>query len=1178
MESLIRVLEKTVSHLQTDQTEAVSFIQDFIQKDFTGFLKTLSDILYSQQNPPVVRAAAGLQLKNQLTARDDSLRQQQQDRWRNLPDDVRQYIKERVFSTLGTEVFRPSSAPQCVAYIAIAELSEKQWPNFIEALVQNIKNPTSSDKLKLATLEAIGYVCQEIITSEQQNSRKREITNGLNASMTTIYGYIGDCINSRNYELMTTSLQCLTGLLTWAQFNQNLMRFLCQLLRNCEIHPCQVSREFNEQRIAIMCATCECLNVCLERKHSKADSIDVRTSLYEDETNLRSIISTLDEINRLPVQQDSQSTSELARKLSQVITNIMRYVYVGPPEKPQNLQDMYSIMKVIIAHPSITISIEAVKFWNRVFAMAPKKPNPTMSDELTTSLLITCANKLIKATYDSQLYGYEFDCQQEFDNFQNKYRTEICELCRNLTQQNDRICFELVCNSIAKSIQQRNTNLNEWDALSSLASAVCAKLKDPSVYIMNSVELIKALMLSMDDALAQAASIPPNATGPEASLIPDLISSQLSSVSALYVFLPHWHHNDKELTKELLRKIILFAFHRPDKFIASSMHLVGNNTNLLSNEAFLRGFRLLSRHASASFVRVCLNHSKHLLDIFSYLKSIIDCLFSTTVDNPYSSEKCQLYEGLTLICNEETDEIIRKKFVLELFESIKWFKDYEFNCDQFIDFVGFNRFEVEQDGLTPQKIMSRPISATQLNRVKLSYVINFLGSLTKRLNSRNTLLPEILAFAKPILNIIFTMHALWLPEMKTKCAKEYQQFLFAPFNKAYKQQILDTILVNQKSSPAPEGSSLNDVNSLDIASRPAQGSEQYIELFSWNFYEALLVTMGAIIGKTSPEFYSYVNAAQLQAALTGAEYLPPLKMHKLIKHFIMPLVNTCSKDQHLIDTQLLPLLSKLLPFLFEMLDGQWKKVNKEDELIINGSGDGKIDQNQLLADEMVQDQLLRNLSRDFIDLMNLILIETIQPNDTNQANMNNNNSSIPSIQGVNNTNSATPNNTNNRQNQQQDLYKVGKLGLNLLAAGPDFVLKVMACTLTWSDSTLNAKTIFINQILIKHIIASNLIKSIDEASLWLGCMFSSVITSLRMFGEHEQNCSGLLTLFLYLYDNLNKTIPNFHDQLERMTGIAKNAFQRYDQETVKSNEKNKRAGLRKVLDSLVGNRVNLVMR
>lgn len=1168
MDELIRVLEKTVSNLQSDQNEAFRFIEEYMKRDLTGFLKALSEVLYCQQNPPIVRTAAGLQLKNQLTARDDNIRIRYQERWRSLPDETRRYIKERIFRTLGTEICRPYSSPQCVAYIAVAELNEAEWPSFIEALVQNTKSSPDDTKLKLATLEAIGYVCQEITSSEQQNNKKREITNGLNSSMATIYSYIGDCVSSQNYDLMTTALQCLSGLLSWAQSNDNLLRYLCQLLRNYELLPPQVPHEFSEQKSAIMSSTCECLNVCLERKHPKPDSIEIRTSLYEDEGNLHSIISTLGQLNRLShqqPQQDPQPISEVIKKLSQVLTNILRYVYLGPPEKPQNLLDMFAVMELIVRHPSISVSLEGIRFWNRFFAVSPKRPNPSFSNELVASLLITCANKLIKANYDTLLYGYEFDCQEEFETFQSKYRCEIHELCRHLTCQNDQTCFELVSNSIAKSLQERNINLNEWEALSSLTSAVCSKLKDPNLYLMNGVELVRALMLSMESALVQAASIPPESGGTDAGLIPQLVSYQLSCVSALYVFLPYWHRNDKQLTKDLLSKVISYAFHRPDKFTSSSRQLAGNNTNLLTNEAFLKGFRILSRHASASFVRACLNHSKHLVDIFLYLKSSVDCLFATVVDNPYSSEKCQLYEGLTLICNHQSDEVAKKKFVLELFESVEWFKEYELNCDQFIEFVGFNRLEVDQDAMNSQNMISQQMSPSQINRMKLTYVITFLGSIARRLDSRSTLLPEVLSFIRPILNIIFTMNALWMPEMKTKCLEEYRQFLFAPFNSTYKQQTLDVLLVNQKtgSSDINSLSSSYEINALgDLTVKPSKGNGQYIELFSWNFYETLLSTMGTMITKTSPELYSFINSMQLQTALTGAEYLPPLKMHKLIKNFIMPLVNTCSKNQHLIETQLLPLLSKLLPFLFDMLDRQWKKNLEDDSNVINGTS-GKVDQSQTLADEMVRDQLLRNLSRDFIDLMNMILVESVPPQDTN---LNNNSATLQSQQS-NKTPNSIGQKSGNRQ-QQQETHKIGMLGLNLLATGPDFIMKVMASTLTWSDSTLNAKAIFINQQLIKHILTSNPSKSIDEISIWLGCMFGSVITSLRKFGEHEQNCSGLLTLFLYLYENL-RTTPNFHDHLERMTGISKSAFEKYDQDSLKANEKNKRASLRRALDSLV---------
>uniref|UniRef100_A0A6G1SM36 Importin subunit beta-1 n=1 Tax=Aceria tosichella TaxID=561515 RepID=A0A6G1SM36_9ACAR len=179
MEDLTRVLERSISSNQTDQNEAVKYIQEFCQKDFVGFIQALSDVLYDQQNQPVVRAAAGLQLKNQLTARDEHLRHQQQERWRALPESTRAHIKDRVFKSLGTEIFRPWSAPQCVAYIALIELPEQQWPGLIPALAANVTDTTSNQQLKLASLEAIGYICQDIDQTCIQASDSKHILDAI---------------------------------------------------------------------------------------------------------------------------------------------------------------------------------------------------------------------------------------------------------------------------------------------------------------------------------------------------------------------------------------------------------------------------------------------------------------------------------------------------------------------------------------------------------------------------------------------------------------------------------------------------------------------------------------------------------------------------------------------------------------------------------------------------------------------------------------------------------------------------------------------------------------------------------------------------------------------------------------------------------------------------------------
>lgn len=109
--------------------------------------------------------AAGLQLKNKLTSKDQTLKTQYQQRWLSFPEETRAYIKSNILASLGTENSRPSSAAQCVAYVAVAELPSGQWIDLIQTLVTNVVGPNSTEMLKEATLEAIGYICQDIVSS-----------------------------------------------------------------------------------------------------------------------------------------------------------------------------------------------------------------------------------------------------------------------------------------------------------------------------------------------------------------------------------------------------------------------------------------------------------------------------------------------------------------------------------------------------------------------------------------------------------------------------------------------------------------------------------------------------------------------------------------------------------------------------------------------------------------------------------------------------------------------------------------------------------------------------------------------------------------------------------------------------------------------------------------------------
>ena len=109
--------------------------------------------------------AAGLQLKNCLTSKDLDKKQEYQKRWLTIPLQMRAYIKEHILAALGTETMRPSAAAQCTAYIAVIELPAGHWPELISVLVANITAPNTTELVREATLEAIGYICQDIVSN-----------------------------------------------------------------------------------------------------------------------------------------------------------------------------------------------------------------------------------------------------------------------------------------------------------------------------------------------------------------------------------------------------------------------------------------------------------------------------------------------------------------------------------------------------------------------------------------------------------------------------------------------------------------------------------------------------------------------------------------------------------------------------------------------------------------------------------------------------------------------------------------------------------------------------------------------------------------------------------------------------------------------------------------------------
>uniref|UniRef100_A0A670YXP0 Importin N-terminal domain-containing protein n=1 Tax=Pseudonaja textilis TaxID=8673 RepID=A0A670YXP0_PSETE len=190
-------------------------------------------VLANPGNSQVARVAAGLQIKNSLTSKDPDVKTQHQQRWLAIDASARREVKNYVLQTLGTETYRPSSASQCVAGIACAEIPMNQWPELIPQLVANVTNQHSTEHMKESTLEAIGYICQDI-DPEQLQDKSNEI-------LTAIIQGMRKEEPSNNVKLAATNALLNSLEFTKANFDKDSERhFIMQVV--CEATQCPDTR------------------------------------------------------------------------------------------------------------------------------------------------------------------------------------------------------------------------------------------------------------------------------------------------------------------------------------------------------------------------------------------------------------------------------------------------------------------------------------------------------------------------------------------------------------------------------------------------------------------------------------------------------------------------------------------------------------------------------------------------------------------------------------------------------------------------------------------------------------------------------------------------------------------------------------------------------------------------
>jgi importin subunit beta-1 len=174
---ILQTLENAL--LGTDpnkRTEAELQLSEAANSHFDKYLLLLIEALTNEEAKVEVRILAGLGLKNQLTAKDQKTKTQQQEHWLSLDDETRSKIKlSALLALLTSEPRVGGSAAQLVASIADIELPRNTWPELIPTIIENTK-PEKPEHVKRTSQLAIGYICE---TADPNNPAILAQSNGI---------------------------------------------------------------------------------------------------------------------------------------------------------------------------------------------------------------------------------------------------------------------------------------------------------------------------------------------------------------------------------------------------------------------------------------------------------------------------------------------------------------------------------------------------------------------------------------------------------------------------------------------------------------------------------------------------------------------------------------------------------------------------------------------------------------------------------------------------------------------------------------------------------------------------------------------------------------------------------------------------------------------------------------
>ena len=144
--------------------------------------------------------------------------------------------------TLGSSVSEARhTSSQVIAKVASIEIPRQEWQNLIGRLLSNMQQQGAPESLKQATLETLGYVCEEVSYKDLEQDQVNAVLTAVVQGMTQ---------PERSFEVHLSAVKSLYNALDFAQSNfendnerNYIMKVVCEAAVSKEIEIRQAAFE-----------------------------------------------------------------------------------------------------------------------------------------------------------------------------------------------------------------------------------------------------------------------------------------------------------------------------------------------------------------------------------------------------------------------------------------------------------------------------------------------------------------------------------------------------------------------------------------------------------------------------------------------------------------------------------------------------------------------------------------------------------------------------------------------------------------------------------------------------------------------------------------------------------------------------------------------------------------------